>query len=195
MDHFDGELGQASDEDLVRRFTAGEEAAFSELMRRHEDKVFAMAYRITGDRTEALDATQEAFISLFRRAASFRGESAFSTWLYRIGMNSAYDAVRRRRPTLEARPDIDHELGASETSTMEEVAGIRSDIAGALALLPLEYREAVVMHDLGDIPYEEIATLTKVSLGTVKSRISRGRRRLAELLEPSYRPETSKDQG
>ena len=77
---------------------------------------------------------------------------------------------------------------------MEEAAGIRSDVAGALAALPTEYREAVVMHDLGGIPYDEIATVTKVSLGTVKSRISRGRRRLAELLEPSYRPDTSKDQ-
>jgi RNA polymerase sigma-70 factor (ECF subfamily) len=194
MDRFDGELGPASDEDLLRRFTKGEEAAFSELVRRHEDKIFALAYRITGDRAEALDATQETFISLFRRAGSFRGESAFATWLYRIGINAAYDALRRRRPTLEMHADRDEELRSSSASAMEEVAGIRSDIAGALAQLPLEYREAVVMHDLGDIPYEEIATLTKVSLGTVKSRISRGRRRLAELLEPSYRPETSKDQ-
>jgi RNA polymerase sigma-70 factor, ECF subfamily len=195
MDRFDGELGPVSDEDLVRRFTEGNEAAFSELVQRHEDKIFALAYRITGDRAEALDATQEAFISLFRRAGSFRGESAFATWLYRIAMNAAYDALRRRRPTVEVRADLDEDLGRSAASAMEEVAGIRSDIAGALAQLPPEYREAVVMHDLGDIPYEEIATLTKVSLGTVKSRISRGRRRLAELLEPSYRPETSKDQG
>jgi RNA polymerase sigma-70 factor (ECF subfamily) len=195
MDRFDGELGPASDEDLVRHFTEGNEAAFSELVQRHEDKIFAIAYRITGDRAEALDATQEAFIALFRRAGSFRGESAFATWLYRIGMNAAYDALRRRRPTVEVRADLDEDLGRSAASAMEEVAGIRSDIAGALAQLPPEYREAVVMHDLGDIPYEELATLTKVSLGTVKSRISRGRRRLAELLEPSYRPETSKDQG
>ncbi len=194
MDRFDREIGQAPDEDLLRRFVDGDEDAFSELMRRHEDRVFAVAYRITGDRSEALDATQEAFISLFKRAKSFRGDSAFSTWLYRIGMNAAYDVIRKRRPTVEARPDLTQELGSSGATAMEEAAGIRSDVAGALAALPAEYREAVVMHDLGGIPYEEIATLTKVSLGTVKSRISRGRRRLAELLEPSYRPETSKDQ-
>ncbi|HEX3326812.1 MAG TPA: sigma-70 family RNA polymerase sigma factor [Actinomycetota bacterium] len=194
MDRFDREIGQAPDEDLLRRFVDGDEDAFSELMRRHEDRVFAVAYRITGDRSEALDATQEAFISLFKRAKSFRGDSAFSTWLYRIGMNAAYDVIRKRRPTVEARPDLTQELGSSGATAMEEAAGIRSDVAGALAALPAEYREAVVMHDLGSIPYEEIATLTKVSLGTVKSRISRGRRRLAELLEPSYRPETSKDQ-
>jgi RNA polymerase sigma-70 factor, ECF subfamily len=194
MDRFDREIGQAPDEDLLRRFVDGDEDAFSELMRRHEDRVFAVAYRITGDRSEALDATQEAFISLFKRAKSFRGDSAFSTWLYRIGMNAAYDVIRKRRPTVEARPDLSQELGSSGVTAMEEAAGIRSDVAGALAALPAEYREAVVMHDLGGIPYEEIATLTRVSLGTVKSRISRGRRRLAELLEPSYRPETSKDQ-
>jgi RNA polymerase sigma-70 factor, ECF subfamily len=194
MDRFDREMGQAPDEDLVRRFVGGDEDAFSELMRRHEDRVFAVAYRITGDRSEALDATQEAFISLFKRAKSFRGDSAFSTWLYRIGMNAAYDVMRKRRPTGEARPDLTQELGSSGATAMEEAAGIRSDVAGALAVLPAEYREAVVMHDLGGIPYDEIASITEVSLGTVKSRISRGRRRLAELLEPSYRPETSKDQ-
>jgi RNA polymerase sigma-70 factor (ECF subfamily) len=194
MDRFDREIGQAPDEDLLRRFVDGDEDAFSELMRRHEDRVFAAAYRITGDRSEALDATQEAFISLFKGAKSFRGDAAFSTWLYRIGMNAAYDVVRKRRPTVEAHPDLAQETGSSGAIAMEEAAGIRSDVAGALAALPAEYREAVVMHDLGGIPYEEIATLTKVSLGTVKSRISRGRRRLAELLEPSYRPDTSKDQ-
>jgi RNA polymerase sigma-70 factor (ECF subfamily) len=194
MDRFDREMGQESDEDLLRRFVGGDEDAFSELMRRHEDRVFAAAYRITGDRSEALDATQEAFISLFKRAKTFRGDSAFSTWLFRIGMNAAYDVVRKRRPTVEARPDLTQELGSSGATPMEEAAGIRSDVAGALAALPDEYRESVVMHDLGGIPYDEIATLTTVSLGTVKSRISRGRRRLAELLEPSYRPETSKDQ-
>jgi RNA polymerase sigma-70 factor, ECF subfamily len=194
MNGFDQERGQASDEDLLRRFVDGDEGAFSELMRRHEDRMFAMAYRITGDRGDALDATQEAFISMFLRAASFRGESAFSTWLYRIAMNAAYDIVRRRRATPELHPEEHEDPSVPPAAAMEDAAGTRSDVAGALASLPAEYREAVVMHDLGDISYEEIARLTKVSLGTVKSRISRGRRRLAEVLEPSYRPAPSKDQ-
>jgi RNA polymerase sigma-70 factor (ECF subfamily) len=152
-----------------------------------------MAHRITGDRTDALDATQDAFIALYRRASSFRGESAFTTWLCRIGMNAAYDVVRKRRPAAGTAEDLPIDPGTGSTA-MEEGIGLRSDIARALGLLPPEYREAVVMHDLGDIPYEEIARLIGVSLGTVKSRISRGRRRLAELLEPTYRPGTSKDQ-
>jgi RNA polymerase sigma-70 factor, ECF subfamily len=189
---FDEDVRTASDEDLVRLFVEGQESAFTEIMRRHEDRVFAMAFRITGDRADALDAAQEAFISFFKRAASFRGESALSTWLYRIAMNAAYDVVRKRRPTAESREDL---LEAPpEGPGMEEGVGMRSDIAHALAMLPAEYRDAVVMHDLGGIPYEEIANITQVSLGTVKSRISRGRRRVAELLEPSYRARTSKDQ-
>lgn len=183
---------ETTDETLVRRFVDGDESAFSELLRRHEDRIFVMAHRITGDRTDALDATQDAFISLYRRAASFRGDSAFSTWLYRIGLNAAYDVVRKRRPQVEPRDDLLEDV--SSGFVMEEGVGLRSDIGQALALLSPEYRDAVAMHDLGDISYEDIAQITNVSLGTVKSRISRGRRRLAELLEPTYRPEASKEQ-
>jgi RNA polymerase sigma-70 factor, ECF subfamily len=193
MNPRDGDIGAASDEELLQWFVEGQEAAFAELMRRHEDRMFAMAFRITGDRADAFDATQEAFISFFRRAGSFRGESALSTWLYRIGMNAAYDVVRKRRPAPELRDDL-LEAPSSGPSAMENGVAMRSDIADALARLPAEYRDAVALHDLGGIPYEEIARLTNAGLGTVKSRISRGRRRLAELLEPSYRAETSKDQ-
>jgi RNA polymerase sigma-70 factor (ECF subfamily) len=193
MTLFDQGFTGIADEELLRRFVDGDESAFTELMRRHEDRVFAMTVRITGDRSDALDATQEAFISLYRRAASFRGESAFSTWLCRIALNAAYDVVRKRRPTPEARHGALEDTGPG-SGGMEDRVGMRSDIAEALAQLPPEYREAVAMHDLADISYEDIATATGVSLGTVKSRISRGRKRLAEQLEPTYRAETSKDQ-
>ncbi|MDP9222661.1 MAG: sigma-70 family RNA polymerase sigma factor [Actinomycetota bacterium] len=182
------------DEDLVRSFVTGDGSAFNELMKRHEDRIFVMAYRITGDRGDALDATQEAFVSLFRKAHSFRGDSAFGTWFYRIGMNAAYDVVRRRRRTPEPRAEIEAGPEASGATTMEEAMGMRSEIGAALAQLPPDYREAIVMHALGGFSYEEIATTTRVSLGTVKSRISRGRKRLARLLEPSYGTGTSKDQ-
>jgi RNA polymerase sigma-70 factor, ECF subfamily len=192
MDRSDRELSQVADEELVDRFVRGDEPAFTELMQRHEDRVFAMAVRITGDRSDALDATQEAFISLYRRAASFRGESSFTTWLCRIALNAAYDVVRKRRPVQEASDDlVEEDIGAEG---VEGQVGMRSDIADALAQLPAEYREAVAMHDLADISYQDIAAATGVSLGTVKSRISRGRGRLAELLEPSYRAGTSKEQ-
>lgn len=180
-----------SDEALHRRFLNGETRAFDELMRRHEDRIFSLALRMTGDRSDALDATQETFLSAYRQAARFRGESAFGTWLYRIGMNACHDLLRKRRPTTD---DVIL-AGMPETrgSAVEDVAAARIDVARALALIPNEYREAVVLHDLGTIPYEEIARITDTSIGTVKSRISRGRRRLAEIMEQPSAPSTSKD--
>jgi RNA polymerase sigma-70 factor, ECF subfamily len=181
-----------SDEELLERAAAGDQPAFSALVRRHEDRVFQLSLRITGDRADALDATQDTFVSVFRQAGSFRAEAAFTTWLYRVTVNACRDLLRKRRrlpePTEElperARPGIG----------TEEVVGLRIDLARALAQLPEDYRDAVVMHDLGAIPYDEIAKITGAALGTVKSRISRGRRRLAELLEQPAPAPASKDQ-
>jgi RNA polymerase sigma-70 factor (ECF subfamily) len=182
-----------SDEELLARFIAGNEQCFTDLMRRHEDRIFSLAYRMTGERADALDATQDAFIAAFRQARAFRGESAFGTWLYRIAINACRDLIRKRR--RRESPDEDAAEGAEQVSArrLEDLVVERIDVAQALALLSDEYREAVVMHDLGGIPYEEIARLTETNLGTVKSRISRGRRKLAELLEHPERTATSKD--
>src|SRR5918999_3142180 len=85
------------DEDLLRAFLEGDPSSFDELMRRHEQRIFALALRLTGDRADALDATQDAFIVAFRRAETFRGDAAFSTWLYRIGINACNDLLRKKR--------------------------------------------------------------------------------------------------
>jgi RNA polymerase sigma-70 factor (ECF subfamily) len=178
-----------SDEELLRTFVEEGGDAFGELMRRHEDRIFALAYRMCGDRADALDATQEAFIRAFRQAPKFRGDSAFGTWLYRIAVNCCNDLLRSRsrRPLPEEDP-----APSSPSASFEDRVAARLDIREALARLNEEYREAVAMHDLGGIPYEEIARLTGVSIGTVKSRISRGRKRLGELLEQPGRAATSK---
>jgi RNA polymerase sigma-70 factor (ECF subfamily) len=154
----------ATDLELLTRSRYGDQAAFTELMKSHEQQVFAIAYRILGDRNDAADAVQDTFINVYRRSESFRGDSAFSTWLYRIAVPEVADTV-----------------------------ALHSDLAKALAQLPEDYREAVVMFDIGGIPYEEIAATTGAALGTVKSRISRGRRRLAELLEQPTPPPPSKE--
>jgi RNA polymerase sigma-70 factor (ECF subfamily) len=181
---------ERSDENLIRAFLAGDHDAFSDLMRRHEDRVLGLAFRITGNRPDALDATQEAFISAFRRAGSFRFDSAFTTWMHRVTLNACYDLMRKRgKATPEEQPEREADRGAAQ---VDDAVALRLDVAHALAALPEDYREAVVMHDLGGIPYEEIATVTGVAIGTVKSRISRGRRRLAELLEPGGDALTSK---
>ena len=174
------------DEDLLADFVGGDQSAFADLMRRHEDRIFAVALRITGNRADALDATQDAFISAFRRAGSFRGESAFSTWLYRIGINSCNDLLRKKGRSPIPQDDQVAEERASATLpgvSLEDEVTTKLDVSAALAQLSVEYREAVAMHDLGGIPYEEIAEAMGVAVGTVKSRISRGRRKLALLLE------------
>ncbi|CAN5561296.1 sigma-70 family RNA polymerase sigma factor [soil metagenome] len=187
---------EASDTELLARFLGGEEAAFNELMLRHEDRIFALTLRITGDRGDALEATQETFLSLWRRGASFRGGSELGTWLYRIGINAARDQLRKKKRFPDLLEDAEDELvgrPAAAGRAVDESVATRLDVARALASLSEDYREAVVMHDLGGIPYEEIASATGVALGTVKSRISRGRRLLAERLEQATEAPTSKD--
>lgn len=180
-----------TDEELLQRAADGDQAAFSALVRRHEDRVFGIAIRITGDRADALDATQDTFVSVFRQAGTFRAEAAFTTWLYRVAVNACRDLLRKRRRLPEPTEQLP-ERSDPRTGT-EDTVGLRMDLARALAELQEDYREAVLMHDLGAIPYEEIAAITGAALGTVKSRISRGRRRLAELLEQPAGAEPSKD--
>lgn len=174
---------QESDEELLREAAAGDQGAFTTLMRRHEDKIFALALRMTGDRADALDATQDTFISAFKQAARFRGESRFSTWLYRVGINACNDLLRKRARTPRPSSDEMPVAKAAGGQSVDEGAALRVDLSRALAQLPDDYREAVALHDLGGVPYEEIAEMTGVAIGTVKSRISRGRKRLAAFLE------------
>lgn len=172
------------DADLLRASAAGDGAAFTELMRRHEDKVFSIALRILGNRSDALDATQDTFVTIFRKASTFRGEAAFSTWLYRIALNTCRDLLRRRARTVPLETSEAERSSQPTTPSHETSAGNRLDLSRALVALSPEYREAVLLHDLAGVPYDEIARRTGVAVGTVKSRISRGRRKLAELMEP-----------
>ena len=176
------DLDAASDEALLDAFVKGEEAAYTVLMRRHEDRIFALAFRMTGDRSDALEATQDAFISAFRQAASFRRDAAFGTWLYRIAINACRDLLRKRRRLPEPVGDI-LETSPSSSARLDEAVATRVDVAQALARLPEDYKQAVALHDLGGVAYEEIAAIAGVPIGTVKSRISRGRRMLAHMLE------------
>jgi RNA polymerase sigma-70 factor (ECF subfamily) len=185
---------QRSDHDLLQSFLEGDNDAFSGLMERHEDRIFGLCLKMLHNRSDALEASQEIFITAFRRAASFRGDSAFGTWLYRIGINHCKDVLRKRKDLLLESDQLDIERVDTRQRGVDEAAALRLDLSRALAELRDDYREAVVMHDLGGVPYEEIATLTGVPVGTVKSRISRGRRQLGRLLEHAEDVDTSKDQ-
>ena len=184
---------ERGDNELLHDFLEGDREAFSALVKRHEDRLFAMALRMTGNRADALDATQDAFVAAFRRAKSFRGEAAFGTWLYRIAINATQDLLRKRRheSLTEDLDEADESQQRAGVSGIDDAVVDRVDIGRALAALSEEYREAVVMHDIGGVPYDEIARLTGTKMGTVKSRISRGRRRLSELLEQQRGDATS----
>lgn len=162
-------------------------------MKKHEDKIFGLALRMLGNRSDALDATQDAFIAAYRQAGSFRGDAAVGTWLYRIGANACKDLLRKRKRWITQDNETLEPLQVDTAPSTESSVTNRLVIRDALKELPDEYREAVVLHDLGGITYEEIARITETNIGTVKSRISRGRRRLAELLEHPAGPEPSKE--
>lgn len=181
---------------MLRRYLAGDGRAFDLLMEAHENRVFAVCLRILRDRDAALDAVQETFITVLRKAGGFEGRAAFSTWLYRIAVNTCYDMLRRRGrrrtyPLPEARDLPDPTAG-----NPLEAAELRPAIEEALAELPEEFAPAVILSDLEGLPLQTVADILEVPLGTVKSRVFRGRRMLAaklgNLLEASRCP---KDEG
>ena len=171
-----------TDSELIARVVSGDRDAFNELMRTHEDRVFSVCLRIMGDREKALDATQETFLTLFRKAGQFKGESALGTWIYRIAVNTCYDQLRKakRRPS-EHLPDHVDPSDPSAEDAMESAA-LRPDIEEALDALPPEFRSAVVLSDLEGLSMPETASALGIPIGTVKSRVFRGRRLLAKKL-------------
>jgi len=170
------------DRALIERYLAGDAAAFDELMRAHEDRVFGICLRMLRNREAALDATQETFITVFRKADRFAGRSAFSTWLYRVAVNTCYDAARRNQ-RRQADP-LPEGLDPADVSAGDgyESAEVRPEIDEALARLPTEYRAAVILSDLEGLALETVSEALGVPIGTVKSRVFRGRKLLAEHL-------------
>jgi RNA polymerase sigma-70 factor (ECF subfamily) len=172
----------ASDAELLAAHVAGDPAAFAELVRRHRDRLWAVAVRTTADRDEAADALQEALLAAYRRASTFRGEAAVTTWLHRIVVNACLDRLRRRaaRPTTPLSDRARDELAdrADEPGRVE----LRVDVERALATLPEGQRMALVLVDMQGLAVAEVAAILGVAEGTVKSRCARGRAALAPLL-------------
>ncbi len=179
---------------LVRRAQAGELAAFNTLVLRHQDAIYSLALRFLGNREGAEDAAQEAFIRAYRSIGSFRGDR-FRSWLFTIVSNVARDELRRqqRRPQRsldEARDDPDApDLDPPDRGPTPESEAMRGDLRRALETalqeLPEQWRMTVVLADVHGLSYEEVAEATGVAVGTVKSRLSRARGRLRDLLRAS----------
>ena len=191
------------DEDLVRRYLAGDERAFSDARRTPPDA--RLQRRPPGPRRSATTPatpTQDAFLSMLRKLSQFRGDSAFTTWLHRVTVNSCYDILRKRRrqPMLRLVGDEDDPIPETGPPVADHAdATVDSiDVARALLMIPEEYRVTLVLADIQDLPYEEIARVLDVPIGTVKSRVHRGRIALARAMgldgperEPSSAPRPS----
>lgn len=181
-----------TDRELLAAHVAGDQNAFTELVRRHRDRMWAVALRTLGDRDEAADGLQDALISAFRNAGSYRGDAAVTTWLHRIVVNACLDRLRRRK----ARPaDALGERDVVERVDEHRRTEARIDVQAALATLPASQRMALVLVDLQDYSVSEAAQILGVAEGTVKSRCSRARTALALLLRPAVATETSASDG
>lgn len=177
---------------LISRLRTGDLAAFEELVAHFERPVYALCFRLLSDAEEARDAAQETFLKVYRGLSGFRGEAGLKTWIYRIAINQAMNQKRwwRRRHRDET-ISLDITRGQSETTlghllpgnaTSPEAEAISSErerrIMRALAEIKEEYRIALMLREIEELSYEEIAATLSISIGTVKSRIARGREEL-----------------
>lgn len=185
MDH-----RERSDWECVRRVQAGETDAFEILVGRHEKTIFNLLYRWLGDYDEAAEVAQDVFLSAYRSINRFRGESRFSTWLYRIAVNQAKNrrksliTSRQRMVPLEvANPVEDRGLDPAERVEQQEIHDL---VQQALSSLRADDSLLVLLHDLQDVHYEEIARVLDIPIGTVKSRLHRARMALKVRLAPYF---------
>ncbi len=190
-----------SDGWLVERLKAGDLEAFGKLVVRYQDRVYNAVWRICGHADDAADLTQDAFIKAYESIASFRGQSAFYTWLFRIAVNLAisHRRTRKRKATQSLDAPLGPEVEGSQAATLgqrvpdkvpdDPTAGAESNethsrVAAALAQLDDEFRAVIVLRDIEGLDYSEIAEVLNIAPGTVKSRLHRGRLALRDVLEP-----------
>ena len=175
---------------LLRHAQKGDADAFEALMVPHEKKLYALCLRMLGNREDALDCAQDAMLRIWRALNGYRGQASFATWISRIATNACLDLLRKRK----VRPAVSLDL-LTEASFLPQASGddpheqtevsIRKEaLARGVAALPTDLRFALVLRDVQGFSYEEVASILHVPLGTVKSRISRARRKLRVLLRP-----------
>ncbi|MFC2028436.1 RNA polymerase sigma factor [Chloroflexota bacterium] len=179
---------------LIRKAKKGDLDSFNKLVLEYQDMVFNTAYRVMGEKEEAADATQEAFISAFTHINSFRGGS-FRSWLLRTVTNACYDILRKRkrRPTVPLEPlSVDEEVIESPTWIADtdispeekaETLELEHAIQHCLDNLPLDFRTVIVLADIQEMNYKEVSAAIKIPLGTIKSRLARARLRMRECLQ------------
>lgn len=189
---------------LIARMKAGEMSAFDELVEEYQPLVYALAFRILGDAEDARDAAQETFLKIYRHFARFRGEASLKTWICRIAINQARSSERWwRRRFRNATSSLDAPLGLAKDEDRTLADALESDVVSpeaetlarersrrielGLGEMKKDFRIAVILRDIEGLSYEEIAYVTEVSVGTVKSRIARGREMLREIVQAGER--------
>lgn len=169
------------DRDLVARVRAGDPAAERDLYDRHVDRVYRLCFRLAGDAEVARDFTQDAFVRAFEKLETFRGEAAFSTWLYRLTVTTALNGLRKLKRFRRHETDLDAG-GDVAARGREAEPDLKVKLARAIDALPPGYRTVFVMHDVEGYTHEEIADALDVEVGTSKAQLSRARARLREQL-------------
>lgn len=180
-------------EELVADARRGDQAAFDELVRRTYVDTYTLAVRLTGNEEDASDVVQEAYLRAWKGIHRFRGDAAFTTWLYRITANASYTLVERRRRRRTTRLDdvddpIDRSLGAQPDTLAESSAGL-GELSVALDQLPPTLRTLVILKDVYGLSHDAIADELDISIAAAKVRLHRGRKRLRELLDAAERRE------
>ncbi|WP_370325878.1 RNA polymerase sigma factor [Euzebya sp.] len=173
---------QVPDEDLVAAFVRGDERAYVALVDRYRRRVFGICIRYFGDPVDAEDAAQDVFLTLYRRAATFRGGSKFSTWMYRVTTNACNDLARKRARRPQKADAVVEELPLADADDHIGRRLLTLELREALLQLQPEHRDAVVAHTVEGRPYHEIAAEAGVAVGTIKSRVHRGHAKLAAIL-------------
>jgi len=178
---------------LIARVLAGDADAFEPLVLEHQTNVYRLALRLMGNEADAADAAQDAFVKAYTSLSSFRGDSRFSVWLYRLTNNVCIDALRRRRDTVPLETeDVQgeaEELPLPDERWSPEILAERAEdiraVRTAMAALPPDCREILTLREIGGLSYEELSAALHLELGTVRSRLSRARKKLADELMKS----------
>lgn len=186
---------ERDDRALIAAHLAGDDGAFGEVVRRHRDRLWAVALRTTGDPDEAADAVQDALLSAFKNAASYRGDAAVTTWLHRIVVNACLDRARRRkvRPATALPDDLADRPDVADPRDRQDDALVSMEVQQALATLPPDQRAALVLVDVMGHSVDDAARILECPAGTVKSRCFRGRARLLPLLAHLRNPDGPAD--
>jgi RNA polymerase sigma-70 factor (ECF subfamily) len=187
----------ASETQLIARAQQGDEAAFEALFNTHKRRVYSLCLRMTGDTAEAEDLAQEAFLQLFRKISTFRGESAFTTWLHRLVVNVVLMHLRKKglqqvsldEPDTSQDEPVKRDYGDNDRRLLGSVDRIR--LAEAISSLPHGYRSVFILHDVEGYEHNEIAQIMNCSIGNSKSQLHKARLKLRELLREDDRNRNS----